>query len=72
MSLEANRGFQHIAIFSCFFLFLIINKKKNAEAKSLFLLASAKSNGALFVSAIDPIKNIIKTGNKGTMNHIAL
>jgi len=34
--------------------------------------ASAKSKGALLVSAIDPIKNIINTGNKGTMNHIAL
>ena len=28
-------------------------------------LASAKSKGALLVSAIHPIKNIIKTGNKG-------
>jgi hypothetical protein len=27
--------------------------------------ASAKSNGALLVSAIQPIKNIIKIGNKG-------
>ena len=34
--------------------------------------ASAKSKGALLVSAIDPIKNIINTGNKGTINHIAL
>jgi hypothetical protein len=34
--------------------------------------ASAKSKGALLVSAIDPMKNIIKTGNKGTINHIAL
>jgi hypothetical protein len=34
--------------------------------------ASAKSKGALFVSAIDPIKNIINTGNKGTINHITL
>ena len=34
--------------------------------------ASAKSKGALLVSAIDPIKNIIKIGNKGTINHIAL
>jgi hypothetical protein len=34
--------------------------------------ASAKSKGALFVSAIDPMKNIINIGNKGTINHIAL
>jgi hypothetical protein len=34
--------------------------------------ASAKSKGALLVSAIDPIKNIINTGNNGTINHIAL
>src|ERR1700759_5376726 len=34
--------------------------------------ASAKSKGALLVSATDPIKNIINTGNKGIMNHIAL
>jgi hypothetical protein len=27
--------------------------------------ASAKSKGALFVSATDPIKNIINIGNKG-------
>lgn len=33
--------------------------------------ASAKSKGALFVSAIDPIKNIINMGNSGTTNHIA-
>ena len=33
--------------------------------------ASAKSKGALFVSAIDPIKNIIKTGNSGNIYHIA-
>jgi hypothetical protein len=33
--------------------------------------ASAKSKGALFVSAIDPMKNIINTGNKGIINHIA-
>jgi hypothetical protein len=29
--------------------------------------ASAKSKGALLVSAIHPIKNIINTGNKGKM-----
>jgi hypothetical protein len=34
--------------------------------------ASAKSKGALLVSAIDPIKNIINTGNNGIINHIAL
>jgi len=32
--------------------------------------ASAKSNGALFVSAIDPIKNIINIGNKGIIYQI--
>jgi hypothetical protein len=34
--------------------------------------ASAKSKGARFVSAIDPIKNTIKTGNNGIIYHIAL
>src|SRR5271154_2180534 len=34
--------------------------------------ASAKSKGALFVSATDPIKNIINIGNKGTMNQTIL
>jgi len=33
--------------------------------------ASAKSKGALLVSAIEPIKNIIKIGNNGIINHIA-
>jgi len=33
--------------------------------------ASAKSKGALFVSAIDPIKKIINIGNKGIINQIA-
>jgi len=33
--------------------------------------ASAKSKGALFVSAIDPIKKIRKIGNKGNINQIA-
>ena len=32
--------------------------------------ASAKSIGALLVSAKAPIKNIINTGNKGTINQI--
>jgi hypothetical protein len=34
--------------------------------------ASAKSKGALFVSAIDPIKNTINIGNKGIIYQIAL
>ena len=34
--------------------------------------ASAKSKGALLVSATEPIKNIINTGNKGNINQIAL
>ena len=33
--------------------------------------ASAKSKGALFVSATDPIKNITNTGNKGITYQIA-
>ena len=33
--------------------------------------ASAKSKGALLVSAIDPIKKIINIGNKGIINQIA-
>jgi len=33
--------------------------------------ASAKSNGALLVSATDPIKNITNTGNNGNINQIA-
>ena len=40
------------------------------EAKSA--IASAKSKGGLLVSAIDPIKNIINKGNKGTINQTAL
>jgi hypothetical protein len=35
-------------------------------------VASAKSNGALFVSATEPIKNIMKTGKSGTINQIDL
>jgi len=31
--------------------------------------ASAKSKGALLVSATDPIKNIKNIGNKGRINH---
>jgi hypothetical protein len=34
--------------------------------------ASAKSKGALLVSATDPIKKIINTGNKGIINQMAL
>jgi len=34
-------------------------------------LASARSNGALLVSATDPIKKIKNIGNKGTINQIA-
>jgi hypothetical protein len=34
--------------------------------------ASAKSKGALLVSATDPTKNIINIGNKGIINHTAL
>jgi hypothetical protein len=33
--------------------------------------ASAKSKGALLVSAIDPIKKIKKRGNSGKINHTA-
>jgi len=33
--------------------------------------ASAKSKGALLVSAIHPIKKIRKIGNKGNINHTA-
>lgn len=40
------------------------------EAKSS--LASAKSKGALLVSATELIKNIINIGNKGNINHTAL
>ena len=34
--------------------------------------ASGKSNGALFVSAKQEIKNIIKRGNRGTQNQICV
>jgi hypothetical protein len=37
----------------------------------IFLLASARSKGALFVSAIEPIKKIRKTGNNGNINQTA-
>ena len=42
------------------------------QTKPEYRLASAKSKGALFVSAIDPIKKIINTGNKGNNNQTAL
>jgi hypothetical protein len=42
------------------------------QTKPEYRLASAKSKGALFVSAIDPIKNIINTGNNGNINQTAL
>jgi hypothetical protein len=44
----------------------VINPLTNSDS------ASAKSKGALFVSATDPIKNTINIGAKGTINHIAL
>jgi len=44
----------------------VINPLTNSDS------ASARSNGALFVSAIDPIKNIINIGNKGKINQTAL
>jgi len=44
----------------------VINPLTNSDS------ASAKSKGALFVSAIEPIKNIINNGNKGKINHIIL
>jgi len=34
--------------------------------------ASARSKGALFVSAIDPMKNTMNRGNKGTIYQMAL
>jgi len=37
----------------------VMNPETNSDS------ASAKSNGALFVSAIHPIKNIINIGNNG-------
>jgi hypothetical protein len=44
----------------------VINPLTNSDS------ASAKSKGALFVSATDPIKNIINIGNKGNINHTIL
>jgi hypothetical protein len=42
----------------------VINPETNSDS------ASAKSIGALFVSAKAPMKNIINTGNKGITNHM--
>jgi len=52
--LYKGRSFQHTVIFK--------------ETKSR--VASARSNGALLVSATEPIKKIMKAGNKGSINHI--
>jgi len=41
----------------------VINPETNSDS------ASAKSNGALFVSAIHPMKNIIKIGSNGKINN---
>jgi len=38
----------------------------------ILMIASARSKGALLVSAIDPMKKIKKIGNKGNMNQTAL
>jgi len=43
----------------------VINPLTNSDS------ASAKSKGALFVSAIEPIKKIRKTGNNGNINQTA-
>ena len=55
----------------------MLSKPVTKKGSSLFIalscvLASARSKGALFVSATEPIKNIRNTGNNGTINHIAL
>jgi hypothetical protein len=44
----------------------VINPLTNSDS------ASARSKGALFVSAMDPIKNTRNIGNKGTIYQIAL
>ena len=44
----------------------VINPLTNSDS------ASARSNGALLVSATEPIKNITKTGKSGIMNHMDL
>ena len=41
----------------------VINPLTNSDS------ASARSKGALLVSAIAPIKNIMNIGNKGNINH---
>jgi len=48
---------------------LLPHRRCRAEI-SLWLLASAKSIGALLVSAKVPIKKIKNTGNKGRINQI--
>jgi hypothetical protein len=47
-------------------------KFKETKSFIVYSIASAKSKGALLVSATDPIKNTIKIGNKGIINQIAL
>jgi hypothetical protein len=42
----------------------VINPLTNSDS------ASARSNGALLVSATDPMKNIKNIGNNGIKNHI--
>jgi len=42
----------------------VINPLTNSDS------ASAKSKGALFVSATEPIKNMIKIANNGKPNHV--
>jgi hypothetical protein len=37
----------------------------------MLFLASARSNGALFVSATEPMKKIKNTGNNGNINQTA-
>jgi hypothetical protein len=44
--------------------------RPNHSYIGLRVSASARSIGALLVSAKAPIKNIINTGNKGIINHI--
>ena len=44
----------------------VINPLTNSDS------ASAKSNGALLVSATEPMKNMTNTGNKGNINHTDL
>ena len=71
------RAFFFFVLYVCLLGKLHFDKCKNElDINRGFLifkeLASARSNGALFVSAIDPIKKIRNTGNKGTMYQTAL